>query len=226
MRVVLTREAGRNDEMRAWLPDHASVTELPLTSTRYVELSEVDRLLRSTAPRYGEFAALVVTSSRTKPYVATAQRALRAGAAVLSVGPATTRSLQELGVAISAEAPSRALDLANHIVRGPVLLLGAGEMRDELTSALEARSIEVTHVACYHTLAETLSGEQQDLLGRAQVVLIGAPTAWVVAQPFVNASTLVVVPGAATASVVLTHHERVLEGWGPSLRERLGSLED
>jgi hypothetical protein len=34
----------------------------------------------------------------------------------------------------------------------------------------------------------------------------------------------VVVPGPTTGVVVREQHERVIEGWGPSLRERLNVL--
>ncbi len=58
----------------------------------------------------------------------------------------------------------------------------------------------------------------------ADVVFIGAPSAWAVAREFVRTAAWVVVPGASTGAVVRDDHPRVLEGWGPDLRTRLAEL--
>ncbi len=45
-----------------------------------------------------------------------------------------------------------AQELSGDIDEGPVLLLGAAAMREELSEQLRARGIEVEHLACYETV--------------------------------------------------------------------------
>jgi uroporphyrinogen-III synthase len=92
-------------------------------------------------------------------------------------------------------------------------------MRDELATAL--RDVDVVVVACYETQRVTLDDAGRAALAAADAVLVGAPSAWSVLRDDVAASAWVVVPGPTTAEVVRATHPRVLEGWGPSLRERL-----
>jgi uroporphyrinogen-III synthase len=167
---------------------------------------------------------LVVTSRRTADYIHAALGAMAEGADLLTVGTKTTHSLRDRGVEVSAEATSSALELDGLISQGPVLLLGAQQMREELSAELHRRQISVTKVACYETLAVDLTDEQIALLGDADVVLIGAPSAWSVARDYINEKTWVAVPGATTKEVVAQTHERVLEAWGPSLGEALRAL--
>jgi uroporphyrinogen-III synthase len=223
MRVVLTREAGQNEEAKLWLPDGVVVHEVPLTSTRYFSHDEVSKDLRA-AKDFGAFNVLVVTSARTAHYVDAAQGALASGAHVLSVGPKTTRVLSDNGVAVSGEARASAIELDDMIERGPVLLLGAAKMREALGEALTRRSMPFTHVACYETVAATLGEADVALLGQADVVLIGAPSAWSVAREFIQESTWVVVPGGTTSDVVRHDHAKVFSGWGPTLRSTLTRL--
>ena len=222
MNVVVTRERGRNDSLVAWMPEGANVQEVPLTTTRFYDEAAVARELNdsSSAP----FRAIVVTSVRAVPYVSLARGALADGADVFSVGPATTRALATRDVGVTAQAPGVAADLAHVVSRGPVLVLGARVTRGELALELRARGLVVVEVACYETSATPPDGPGEQALRDADVVVIGAPSAWAVAAPFVGAEAWVVVPGATTSAVVRSGHERVLEGWGPSLRERLASL--
>jgi hypothetical protein len=185
MRVVVTREKGFNDELRAWLPEGAVIDEVPLTATRYFDVADVEKTLQAD-PYYGTFAVLVVT--------------------VDGVG--------ETG----------ALGLAHAITEGPVLQLGAASSRDELRAALEAKGIQVTALACYETWPAILNASEEQALRQGDVIFIGAPSAWSVAQGLVRPDALVVVPGATTAEVVRRTHEGVLEGWGLDLRARLTAL--
>jgi uroporphyrinogen-III synthase len=221
--VVLTRELGRNEALVAWLPSGAKVSEVPLTTTRYVETESVAHELSSSGS-YGTYHALVVTSARTGPYVALARGALSPDAEVFSVGPATTRMLHEVGLKVHAQATGTARDLDRQVSRGPVLVLGAATMRDDLVDALRERGIDVAVIACYETVPSTPDEAGAQLLRDAQVVLIGAPSAWSIAREFVSPNAWVVVPGPTTGSAVRAQHQRVIEGWGPSLRERLATL--
>jgi uroporphyrinogen-III synthase len=223
MNVVVTREAGQNEEARLWLPDGVVVHEVPLTSTRYFSHDEVTKELQATKD-FGSFNVLVVTSARTAHFIDAAQGALASGAHVLSVGPKTTRALSDNGVAVSGEAVSSQSELDPMIERGPVLLFGATHMREELGDALARRSIPFTRVACYETVPLSLGDDDAALLKQADVVLIGAPSAWSVARDFINESTWVVVPGGTTTDVVSHDHARVFAGWGPSLRSALTRL--
>src|SRR5664279_4289769 len=67
LKVVLTREAGKNDSLEDWLPPDASCTEVPLTRTRYYEPQQVRDALEKSDAR-GRFRSLVVTSERSQPY--------------------------------------------------------------------------------------------------------------------------------------------------------------
>jgi uroporphyrinogen-III synthase len=223
MNVVVTRERGHNDALVSWLPDGTTVREVPLTTTRFFDSDEVMSVLRESH-FFGQFRYLVVTSARSALYASLAKEAMGLHGSVLVVGTATAHALEEESVEVGLIGEGGAEDLAPTISEGPVLLLGAASMRDGLAQALLARGLAVETLACYETLPADLSQADQATLASADVIFIGAPSAWSVAKDFVNAATLVVVPGSTTATVVQRSHPRVFEGWGPQLREVLGSL--
>jgi len=222
--IVLTRERGFNGGLRPFIPRSATVDEVPLTRTLYRPRTEVQADLENSG-HYRSFWSLVVTSPRSADYLETAIHACQRRVAVFSVGPATTRAIVSRDIAVAAQSESTAAQLADQIRRGPVLELGARAMRDELSQALEQRGIEVTRVACYETVPADLTSAQRDVLARADVVFIGAPSTWGVARDYVARDAWVVVPGPTTGDVVRHTHERVLEGWEPSLVEILANLE-
>jgi uroporphyrinogen-III synthase len=224
LNVVLTREAGRNDSLEEWLPQDATFTEVPLTRTNYYEVSRVAEALERIDSR-GRYCSLVVTSERSHSYAALALAASAPDADVFSVGPATTAALESEGLTVHHQGDGGSLTLVPQVRRGPVLVLGAQDMRDDLANALRERDLEVSVVACYETVALVPSDAAQALLRAADVVFIGAPSAWAVARSFVSARAWIVVPGASTGGVVAAEHERVMEGWGPHLRERLAHVE-
>ena len=223
MNVVLTREVGHNDALRTWLGAGVKVRDVPLTETRFLEHESVAHALASLE-NYGRFESLVITSARTGEYLDLARAALSKDADVYSVGPATTQILEQRGVTPRAQSPSRALDLAPLILKGPVLFLGAHQTREELADDLMTRGIEISLVACYETVPVQLSEGHAAILRDADVVLIGAPSAWAVARELVKASTWVIVPGVTTGDAVRHDHQRVLEGWGPALGDVVNSL--
>jgi uroporphyrinogen-III synthase len=97
-------------------------------------------------------------------------------------------------------------------------------MREELTESLLERGVMVEKLTCYETIPAVLTPNEEIELREADVVFIGAPSAWLVAMIYLDPQTWVVVPGSTTASVVARHHERVLVGWNPALRDRLLAL--
>jgi uroporphyrinogen-III synthase len=214
--VVVTREAGHNEVLKSWLPDDATVREVPLTMTRYLDDDSVRSALTSSE-YFGRYRALVVTSARSAAFRELAMTALDPNARVFAVGTASASDGDVVGEGGAAE-------LAPKIDEGPVLFLGARSMREELPALLRAKGLEVTSVACYETLPVALSSEDEAALARADVVFIGAPSAWLVGAPFVPETAWVVVPGATTAAAVRQSHDRVLEGWGPELGEVLRAL--
>ena len=224
LNVVLTREAGKNDSLEDWLPQDASFTEVPLTRTRYYEPQRVTDALEKSDAR-GRFRSLVVTSERSHSYTTLAIAFSSSDVEVFSVGPATTAALESQGVKVHRQGDGGSLTLAPQILRGPVLVLGARDMRDDLVDVLRERGLDVSVVPCYETVALVPTEAEQALLGAADVVFIGAPSAWAVARHFVDARAGIVVPGASTGAVVAGEHERVIEGWGPHLRQRLASVE-
>lgn len=219
LRVVLTRETGQNDALRAWIPSEASVVEIPLTTTSYADRDVVAQSIReaSTQP----FTTLVVTSARSAPYAALALNSLHPPVQVVSVGEATTSALLAEGVTVAVTSQGGALDLATSIVDGRVLLLGAHQQREELPRLLAERGIEVVKIVCYETRPLALTNDQITEVRGADVLLIGAPSAWEVVKDFVDDATWVAVPGHTTSVEVRKVHQRVIEGWGPSLRARL-----
>jgi uroporphyrinogen-III synthase len=223
MHVVLTREHGHNDRLKTLLPDDAIVNEVPLTFTHYFDVDQV-RAKIVARDDVGDFKVLVVTSARSARYVGAVKEVLSKDALLVSVGSATTRALDDETTDVDVEGESGASELASSITEGPVLLLGAATSRRELASALRAKGIEVMKLACYETLPAVLSAGDKQLLRRADVVFIGAPSAWHVAEGFIDPRTWVIVPGATTAEEVRRSHENVVEGWGPSVVEHLRAL--
>jgi precorrin-2 methylase len=69
-------------------------------------------------------------------------------------------------------------------------------------------------VECYETTSVELGEEAFEQLRRADVVFIGAPSAWRVARAIVTDGAWVLVPGVTTLAAVRADHERVLLGWG------------
>jgi uroporphyrinogen-III synthase len=222
--VVVTREAGYNDEVRDWIGDVGDVVEAPLTTTAYRDVDEVARGIDATGLA-GTFAGLVVTSVRARRYVGAAMATLREGARVFSVGPATTQMLIDEGVEVAASSPGGAAQLAPLISDGPVLYVCARDAREELSAALETRGIALVPVIGYETVACDVTDDVAWLLARADVVVIGAPSAWSVARTYVGSTAWVVVPGATTAASVRRDHARVVESWGRGMGEVLGALD-
>ena len=224
MRVVLTREAGHNDLLREYVPVGAQILEVPLSRTRYRTLAEVTREIESSRD-FGAFETLVVTSPRSDEYLETVRPALSPDAEIYSVGRSTTRALVRHDFTLTGESSGSAADLAPFVTRGPVLLLGAKIIRRELPDALDKRGLRIFHLACYETVPVDLDDSGREVLASADVVFVGAPSAWRLCQEFVRESAWVVVPGSTTGDEVRLTHDRVIEGWDPSLRDVLDSLE-
>jgi uroporphyrinogen-III synthase len=221
--IVLTREAGKNDPLRAWLPSEVTVNEVPLTSTIYYDTDDVRDALEASST-HGTYRALVVTSERSADYVEIALHASTPDVELFVVGATTKDALSARGVGVHAQGDGSAETLAPRISRGPVLLLGAKAMRGELVSALRVKGLEVDAVACYETVGVTLDPNDTAILRNADVLFIGAPSAWSGARAYVRSDAWVIVPGASTGSIVRSEHPKVIEGWGPQLRSRLTEL--
>ncbi len=213
MLVALTREVGRNEELRRWVGSRAPVCEIPLTSTHYRAPEDVASDIDALSG-FGRFASFAVTSVRVGRYVGVATPALMPGADFFSVGTRTTAMLRDLGFAVAYESEGTSLDLARHIIHGPVLILGAVNGRDELVTSLRRSELETHLVECYETVPAALDEAAIGQLGHADVVFIGAPSAWRVARDLIKPDAWVLVPGATTLHDVRATHERVLVGWG------------
>ncbi len=96
-----------------------------------------------------------------------------AGVTVAAIGPGTARDLAARGVNADVVPPrSVAESLVEELERVDVegrrvLVARAGEARDVLPDALRERGAEVEVLALYETVAEPLSDEQREALGRA-----------------------------------------------------------
>ncbi len=223
VRAVVTREAGYNGVLREWLPTGTSVEEVPLTTTQYVETEDV-RAAIENFDAVERYRTLVVTSERSARYVDIALAASASDVEVCCVGTPTARALKGRGVSVDITGEGTADDLARRIANGPVLILGAKVQRGELRSSLLAKGLEVLPVACYETIPVTLDKSDVAKVRAADVIFIGAPSAWAVAREVVDPDTWVVVPGATTAAAVQRDHVRLIEGWGPDLAPRLSEL--
>ena len=223
MNIVVTREKGKNERLKAWLPPGATLNEVPLTTTTYFEPGDVSAALEAASTK-GAFRSLVVTSERSAGYVELALHASTPDVELFVVGPTTSEALVARGIRVHVRGEGSAESLAPHVSRGPVLLLGATSMRGELETALRARGLEVVVVACYETVGVRLDSSAATILRRADVLFIGAPSAWMVAREYVASVAWVVVPGTSTGAAVRTDHPKVIEGWGPHLEKRLAEL--
>lgn len=219
-RVVLTREEGRNGSLREYLPTGAVVTEIPATRTEYREPGEFDQSLR-TLDLSGEVTWIVVTSARAAPYARRALEILGSDVRVASVGEATTRELEGLGVEVALSGDAGAAALATHL-GGTVLTIGARESHGELEELLGARDVVVRALACYETTSRELSAGERQTLRDADVVFVGAPSAWRVVGTFVNERALLVVPGDTTAHEV-GGGRPIMVGWDETLADRLAA---
>ena len=215
MRAVLTRERGRNAATRSWLPEGWTVEEVPVTTTRYEEPA---RVAAAAAPG-GPYRWVVVTSARAARYASVAT-----GARVAAVGPASARALEALGLACATVGDAGALALVGAIDEGPVLVLGARAGRRELTESLTARALTWTLVECYETVPLALGPEERHRLAVADVVVVGAPSAWAVVAGSVEPDAWVVVPGETTRAAVAADHPRVVVAWGAGATETLARL--
>jgi uroporphyrinogen-III synthase len=213
MLVALTRELGHNEELRDWVGDRAEMVEIPLTKTRFRAVQEVADELGAAA-RSSSFHSLILTSARGERYLGLARSAVDDDAEVFSVGPSTSEVLTRSGWLVTHEAPRRALDLAPLVSLGPVLILGAVAGREELPHALRERGLETVVIECYETVAEPLEQEDIDVLRRADVIFVGAPSAWRVVRDVISDGAWVLVPGETTRDEVRPTHSRVLIGWG------------
>jgi uroporphyrinogen-III synthase len=223
VKIVLTRERGKNGSLRAWLPEVAIVDEVALTTTTYFDVDDV-RVALEASSAYGTYRSLVVTSERSADYIEIALRASSLDVELFAVGAITESALAARGVRVDDRGDGPAESLAPRTKSGPVVLLGAKQMRQELAAALRANGLELTMIACYETCAVTLNADDEATLRHADVLLVGAPSAWAVARDHVARKAWVVVPGASTAAAVRLDHPRVIEGWGPQLRTQLGEL--
>jgi uroporphyrinogen-III synthase len=142
----------------------------------------------------------------------------------VSVGPSTSAELASHGVHVHIQGDGSAASLAHDIIQSPVLIIGAKTMREELAEALRAKGLEVVTIPCYETVALTLSSSDIATLHEADVLFVGAPSAWAVARSHVRDETWVVVPGATTGDAVRVDHTQVIEGWGPESRSRLAEM--
>ena len=225
MKIILTREAGKNDELRRLLPSHHDIIDVPLTATEFFPIPDVETQLRASK-WYGHFESLVATSARVDRYAGLVEEAMASHFEVFTVGRTSQQVLDQHGLIVTHRSDGGAEELNRYITHNPVLLLGAEEMREELTIALRKRGLDVEHIKCYRTLPVAPTAEQQALLQSADVVAIGAPSTWTVAQPYVSESTWVVVPGATTAAEVTKSHERVVVGWDQRFPEALLAFEE
>jgi uroporphyrinogen-III synthase len=219
MRVVLTREQGLNEALRALIPTGADIREVPITTTDFFA-SEMVALALSTI---AVIDTIAITSARAARYVPLALSRWRE-ASVYCVGDATAAALRELGVEPVWAGKAGAAEMATAITHGPVLFLGAEETRDELAQGLAARGVGLEAVACYRTVLRALTTQEREILAHAQVLFVGAPSAWTAVQGLVSPETVVVTSGETTGSLVRGTHPTVFVGWGEETRILLAEL--
>jgi uroporphyrinogen-III synthase len=216
--VVLTREPPRNDPLAADLRGLAEVAEVPLTSTAYRSEQAVAHELASIAREPA--ACVVVTSARAARFAGLALSAARADAPVVVVGDQSASAVRSVvGQAHRViVAPGRsATSVARCVEGGPALALSAARPRHELDDELAHRGIALLRVTCYETVTARLDIEQRELLAEADVVVVGAPSAWEVARGVIARGATVVALGATTTRAVAQDHDHVVDGGADAL---------
>jgi uroporphyrinogen-III synthase len=206
MRVALTREDGKNNSLLWLVPEGAETIEVPLTQTRYFSPSEVDAQL----DRIHESKTIAISSARAAQFIAPVIEKF-GDLPIYCVGESTAGALHEVGASARWVGSGGARELAQQIPEGPVLFVGAKDAREELGVELSQRGIELQMVACYETIPVELSARSIEWLRGADVIFIGAPSAWAVARPFVRRETLIVTSGTTTGSMVRETHDTVIE---------------
>jgi uroporphyrinogen III methyltransferase / synthase len=151
----------------------AEVVEAPAIriEPRSVELPDLDgyKLLCLTSPNGVRLLFEALAAARLDA------RAL-AGITIAAIGPATAAELQRHGLSADVvPLESLAEALVKELERVPVagsrvLVARAAEARDVLVDALRERGAEVDVLALYDTVAESLSPEASEELGRATYV--------------------------------------------------------
>ncbi len=217
VKIVVTRERGHNESLREWLdPPFA---EVPATRTLERGVEDVRAELAETAPGA---TWLVVTSSRSVGPLSVGRDLVSPSTRVAAVGEATARALLALDWPVDVVGSSGALSLLEHLDTSPILVVGAESARPELPAELRRRGIEVRVVSLYRTEARTLEESERRVLREADVVVVGAPSAWRVLRADIEPRTFVVVPGETTRAEVARDHQRVLVGGGadwPAVRD-------
>ncbi|MBU6494970.1 MAG: uroporphyrinogen-III synthase [Acidobacteria bacterium] len=209
VRVVVVREWEHGDSVARWLtiPFHR------VAATR-TEIRATNDVRREVAISAAGAAWLVVTSARSVEPLGDARDLVAPATRLAAVGEVTASALRDAGWSPDVVGTSGALSLLEVLTPSPVLLVGAEQMRPELSDALERRGVEVRRVTLYRTVPRALSDEERQLLANAEVVLVGAPSTWRVVAPDVAPGAVVVVPGETTRRDVLKDHDDVLVGWG------------
>ena len=208
MNVVLTREPPRNDDIRTVLSLAVNVDEVPATETQSLDPYAV----AASCPVVP--GTIVVTSSRAVS-AAVALAAKFPSAVVAAVGRVTSDHLRTAGIAeVLTAADEGALGLRALILQDPVVSVGARETRPELATLCHELGLQHEHCVAYETHPRQLSGDEQAMLMRADVVTVAAPSAWAVVGPFVRPTATVIVRGETTASVVRPDHPTVLVAAG------------
>ncbi len=208
--VVLTREAGRNEELLHALVGEARVLEIPATRTIERAPSEVASAI-ALACQDGAVRTVAVTSARAAAAAALALSTLPAHTAVVAIGEATADALRRVTNREPLVGTGGAELLAELIEEGPVLVLGAREMRPELFEALARRDLETRHVAVYETRSLHFDEAQSSALRHADAIVVHAPSAWHALSAHVATTTTIVAVGETTAGEVrATHHNVVV----------------
>ena len=103
MKVILTREAGMNEELRKWMPKRVTVVEVPLTTTSYRDEQSFNDELKDLESCCN-YVALVVTSARSAKYVSSAVAKCINDVKIFSVGSSTSRAISKSGNEVHTEA--------------------------------------------------------------------------------------------------------------------------
>jgi uroporphyrinogen-III synthase len=195
-----------------------TVREVPVTRTTLTARDEVRKEIAASTWA-GDYQTIVLSSARATPYVDVALDYAVSSPVFGAVGRVTKKSLENLGYVVAlAPEVSNARALGALVAKGPVLFVGARNPRPELEESVRAKGFEFFAATCYETTPLNLSPDEEAILKEADVIIIGAPSAWQAAKPFVSASTWVVVPGETTADEIRGEHERVRVAWGTELR--------
>ena len=208
--VALTREAGNNDKFRDALLRHIESNESSLVDTSRIRITELPCIAHANGPDYEKLQVVLketnwdyvtVTSPEAARVLASAwpwinpqqqqTRVKTAPPAVVAVGKATEKALEEAQIAVcfcpskaTAQVLVQELPVLHSSNRGgttdtpqKVLYPASAQAKPTLQSGLEARGFCVTRLDTYDTVTAVWGKQEQQIAAQTAIACFASPSA-------------------------------------------------